>query len=221
MSEENYTENTSEITNAGKTNEKAKVPAQFFQWFDSLRQGYENSINKLFNRVEKVNEDHKEQLKSVYQSQIDGLKKSYQDHLHSLKSGNQSQLDQAQARIKQLEKDAQFYQEQIRTQNQTIDKLNGRYDAVIFALKDKMDNKELENVIKDISPSDEEHQQPSLTDSLSASQQSDKTASDNVENSNVNQTSSQESTENTQTSSSTTPPDKETSQHKELSLIHI
>lgn len=164
MSENNYTpNNNSEDTN--KPSEKAKIPAQIFQWFDSIRQGYESSINKLFHRVEKVNEDHKEQIKSVYQSQIDGLKKTYQDHLHSLKSNNQSQAEQAQSRIKQLEKDAQFYQDQIKTQNQTIDKLNDRYDAVIFALKDKMDNKELENVIKDISPTNDESSQASLTDS--------------------------------------------------------
>jgi len=134
------------------TEQKTKVPAQFFQWFESLKQGYENSINKLFNRVEKVNEDHKKQIKTVYQSQIDDLKKSYQEHLQSLKSNYQQQTEQSQKRIKQLENDAQFYQQQFKRQNQTIDKLNDRYDAVIFALKDKMDHKELANVIKDISP---------------------------------------------------------------------
>ena len=172
MSEINNLDTASEEQVEQPKAEKAKVPAQFFQWFDSLRQGYENSINRLFNRVEKVNEDHKEQLKTVYQSQIDGLKKSYQDHLQSLRSSNDSQLEQAQARIKQLEKDAQFYQEQLRHQNQTIDKLNGRYDAVIFALKDKMDNKELENVIKDISPADEQNNQPSLTSHVNDSDHS-------------------------------------------------
>ena len=170
MTEDNNTGNT----DSEKTTEKAKVPAQLFQWFESLRQGYENSINKLFNRVEKVNEDHKEQMKNVYQSQIDGLKKSYQDHLHSLKSSNQSQLEQAQSRIKQLEKDTQFYQDQLKSQNQTIDKLNGRYDTVIFALKDKMDNKELENVIKDISPDSDENPQPSLTDASIPPQRTEK-----------------------------------------------
>lgn len=189
MSEINNLDTASEEQVEQPKAEKAKVPAQFFQWFDSLRQGYENSINRLFNRVEKVNEDHKEQIKTVYQSQIDGLKKSYQDHLQSLRSSNENQLEQAQARIKQLEKDAQFYQEQLRSQNQTIDKLNGRYDAVIFALKDKMDNKELENVIKDISPADEQNNQPSLTSHVDSSQsqksepeqQGDETAQKNRE----------------------------------------
>ncbi|MCJ8269888.1 MAG: hypothetical protein MJK04_10860, partial [Psychrosphaera sp.] len=112
--------------------------------------------NKLFNRVEQVNEDHKQQLKTVYQGQIDGLKKSYQDHLHSLKDSHQAQTDQSGSQIRQLEKDAQFYQDQIKRQNQTIDKLNDRYDAVIFALMDNMDRQSLENVMKDISPADKE-----------------------------------------------------------------
>ena len=138
------------------TEPKAKVPSQFFQWFDSLKQGYESSINKLFSRVEAVNEEHNKQIKSAYHEQIDGLKKSYQDHLHSLKDSHQAQTQQTDKHIAQLEKDAAFYQQQIQRQNQTIDKLNDRYDAVIFALKDKMDNKELENVIKDISPNTKE-----------------------------------------------------------------
>jgi TPR repeat protein len=138
------------------TEQKHKVPGQLFQWFDSLKQGYENSIHKLFNRVEEVNEDHKQQLKTVYQGQIDGLKKSYQDHLHSLKDSHQAQTDQSGKQIRQLEKDAQFYQDQIQRQNQTIDKLNDRYDAVIFALMDNMDRQSLENVMKDISPADKD-----------------------------------------------------------------
>jgi hypothetical protein len=142
------------------TEQKAKVPSQFFQWFDSLKQGYESSINKLFSRVEAVNEEHNKQLKTAYHEQIDDLKKSYQDHLHSLKDNHQSQTMQTDQRIAQLEKDAKFYQQQIQRQNQTIDKLNDRYDTVIFALKDKMDHHELENVVKDISPS--ENNQPSL-----------------------------------------------------------
>lgn len=142
--------------------QKTKVPGHFFQWFESLKQGYENSINRLFNRVEEVNEDHKEQIKQMYQAQIDTLKKSYQDHLHAIKDSHRAQIGQAQARIGKLEQDTQFYQEQIKTQHQTIDRLNDRYDAVLFALTDKMDSKELENVIKDISPTEFE-EQPSLT----------------------------------------------------------
>ncbi|MFT4928898.1 MAG: hypothetical protein ACI8WB_005018 [Phenylobacterium sp.] len=134
------------------TEQKPKIPSQFFQWFDSLKQGYENSIHKLFSRVEAVNEDHKKQMTSVYQSQIDDLKVNQTDHIDSLKDNLKTQTAQANNRIRQLEKDAGFYQDQIKSQNNTIEKLNARYDAVIFALKDKMDNKELAHVIKDISP---------------------------------------------------------------------
>jgi hypothetical protein len=144
------------------TEPKTKVPSQFYQWIESFKQGYENSINKVFNRVEAVNEDHKEQIKTVYQTQIDSLKKTYQEHLHSLKENHQSQVDESQSRIRQLEKDARFYQEQLKRQHQTIDKINGRYDAIIFALTDKMDNKELRNVIRDISPENDDKNQPSL-----------------------------------------------------------
>lgn len=142
--------------------QKTKVPGHFFQWFESLKQGYENSINRLFNRVEAVNEQNKEQIKQVYQQQIEMLKKSYQDHLHAIKDSHKAQMKQAQGRIGQLEQDSRFYQDQIKTQHQTIDRLNDRYDAVIFALTDKMDSKELENVIKDISPTEFDEQQPSL-----------------------------------------------------------
>lgn len=142
--------------------EKPKVPSHFFQWFESLKQGYENSINRLFNRVEEVNEDHKAQMKETYQAQIEALKKSYQDHLHAIKDSHKAQLNQAQGRIDQLENDTRFYQGQIKTQHQSIDRLNDRYDAVIFALTDKMDSKELENVIKDISPTEFNADQPSL-----------------------------------------------------------
>ena len=131
---------------------KAKVPGHFFAWFDSLKQGYENSINRLFSRVEEVNADHKKQLEDAYQGQVDSLKQAHHAHLVSVESGYREQSGQSAARIEQLEKDIAFYQSQIEQQNQTISKLNDRYDAVIFALRDKLDNKELENVIKDISP---------------------------------------------------------------------
>ncbi|MFT5163861.1 MAG: TPR repeat protein [Alteromonadaceae bacterium] len=140
-------------TEAGITEPKVKVPSQFFQWFESLKQGYESSIHKLFSRVEAVNDDHKKQMTSVYQSQIDSLKTTQAEHLDAITTVHKSQADQTQSRIHQLEKDASFYQDQIKNQNQTIDKLNARYDAVIFALKDKLDNKELQHLIKDISPS--------------------------------------------------------------------
>ncbi len=149
--------------------QKTKVPGQFFQWFESLKQGYEQSINRLFNRVEAVNEDHKAQMKQMYQSQIEALKKSYQDHLHAIKDSHKAQISQAQARIGQLEKDSRFYQDQIKIQHQTIDRLNDRYDAVIFALTDKMDSKELENVIKDISPT--EYDEPPSLDHKNAKAQ--------------------------------------------------
>lgn len=137
------------------TEQKTKVPSQFFQWFESLKQGYENSIDKLFNRVEAVNEDHKKQMTTVYQGQIDTLKDSQSDHLNTLKDSYQNQTTQANERIRQLERDVQFYQDQIKSQNQNIEKLNARYDVVLFALKDRLDNKEIEHIIKDISPSDD------------------------------------------------------------------
>ncbi|WP_017445099.1 tetratricopeptide repeat protein [Gayadomonas joobiniege] len=92
--------------------EKERVPATLFKWFDELRRTYEASINAMFNRVETLKQAHTDELKQQYDAQLKHL----------------------QSHIKKLEQDAQFYQQQLSEQQQTIKQLNERYDTVMHAL---------------------------------------------------------------------------------------
>jgi len=100
-----------------------KVPSQIFRWFEKMKSNYEQSVQSVLERFEQYNESQQLRLDNANQSHIDNLKQSHQ-----------KQLDQQSAHINQLTEDVAYYKDQIMKQQQTIEQLNGRYDAVMSCL---------------------------------------------------------------------------------------
>lgn len=100
-----------------------KVPSQIFRWFEKMKSNYESSIESVLNRFEAYNS--KQQLR---------LDTANKDHIDSLKHAHNLQLEQSQSTISQLHHDIAYYKEQIARQQNTIEQLNTRYDAVMACL---------------------------------------------------------------------------------------
>ena len=100
--------------------ESQKVPSQVFRWFEKMKSNYEQSVQGVLQRFEQYSHSQQLRIDHANQSNIDNLKQSHQKLL-SL------QNDQ----INQLGHDVKYYKEQMAKQQQTIEQLNGRYDAVM------------------------------------------------------------------------------------------
>ena len=103
--------------------ESQKVPSQVFRWFEKMKSNYEHSVQSVLQRFEQYSHSQQLRIDHANQSNIDNLKQSHQK-LISL------QNDQ----ISQLSHDVKYYKEQMAKQQQTIEQLNGRYDAVMSCL---------------------------------------------------------------------------------------
>ena len=103
--------------------ESQKVPSQVFRWFEKMKSNYEQSVQSVLQRFEQYSHSQQLRVDHANQSNIDNLKQSHQKLL-SL------QNDQ----INQLSHDVSYYKKQIAKQQQTIEQLNGRYDAVMSCL---------------------------------------------------------------------------------------
>ena len=103
--------------------ESQKVPSQVFRWFEKMKSNYEQSVQGVLQRFEQYSHSQQLRIDHANQSNIDNLKQSHQKLL-SL------QNDQ----INQLSHDVKYYKEQMAKQQQTIEQLNGRYDAVMSCL---------------------------------------------------------------------------------------
>ncbi|WP_199608588.1 tetratricopeptide repeat protein [Flocculibacter collagenilyticus] len=125
--------------------DKPKVPMHLFSWFEGLKDSYDASFNKLFGRFEKYQQEQTERFSYTHDKTLKALEASHQNNVEALSQSHHSKIELLQNQV-------EFYQHQIMNQSQTIDKLNARYDAIILALKDKLNDAELAGVIKDISP---------------------------------------------------------------------
>ena len=114
-----------------------KVPSQIFRWFEKMKSNYEQSVQGVLERFEQYNESQQLRLDNANQSHIDNLKQSHQN-----------QLEQQSAHINQLSEDVAYYKAQIMKQQQTIEQLNGRYDAVMSCL---LTEKRKDIDVKDVS----------------------------------------------------------------------
>jgi TPR repeat protein len=128
-----------------------KVPSQIFRWFEKMKTNYEQSVQGVLERFEKYSHSQQLRIDLANQSNINNLKQSHQKH-----------LDQQNAHIKQLSEDVSYYKKQISKQQQTIEQLNGRYDAVISCL---LTEKRKDIDIKDIF-SDNEDENSELIEDL-------------------------------------------------------
>jgi len=127
--------------------ESQKVPSQIFRWFEKMKNNYEHSIQGVLQRFEQYS--HSQQLR------IDQANKS---HIDSLKEAHQKHLEHQDAQINQLGNDINYYKEQISKQQQTIEQLNGRYDAVMSCL---LNEKSKKTDVKDIFADDMFENKPS------------------------------------------------------------
>ena len=103
--------------------ENQKVPSQVFRWFEKMKSNYEQSVQGVLQRFEQYSHSQQLRIDHANQSNIENLKQS-QQKLLSL------QNDQ----INQLNDDVKYYKEQMAKQQQMIEQLNGRYDAVMSCL---------------------------------------------------------------------------------------
>ncbi|NQZ89224.1 MAG: hypothetical protein HRT54_16745 [Colwellia sp.] len=103
--------------------ENQKVPSQVFRWFEKMKSNYEQSVQGVLQRFEQYSHSQQLRIDHANQSNIENLKQS-QQKLLSL------QNDQ----INQLNDDVKYYKEQMTKQQQMIEQLNGRYDAVMSCL---------------------------------------------------------------------------------------
>ncbi|NTS77968.1 sel1 repeat family protein [Catenovulum sp. SM1970] len=131
---------------------KDKIPGTVFRWFDDLRRAYETSLNTMFKRVEKVKDDHKDDIERQYQARMQDMQAQYQAQLNAIEKGHDAEIKALNHHLEKLENDSVFYQKQILTQQETLAQLNNRYDAVILALRDKESQTISSELAKDITP---------------------------------------------------------------------
>lgn len=124
-----------------QTTSSPTVSVKVFQWFEKMKDNYDQNIQNILSQFEKSSEKH--------QARLD---KSNTEHIVDLKNQHAIQTAQSDKTIRHLEHNVDDYKVQITTQQQTINQLNSRYDAVISQLLSQ--SQQVEN-IKDIL-SDEE-----------------------------------------------------------------
>ena len=100
--------------------ENVKAPSQVFRWFEKMKSNYEQSIKTVLSRFEQYNEKQ--------QARLDA---SHLEHINNLKDSHLQLQNQQQSTIARLEADIAHYKQQVAQQQQTIEQLNNRYDAVI------------------------------------------------------------------------------------------
>ena len=110
-----------------------KVPSQIFRWFEKMKMNYEHNVQKAL-----------QQFESFTVRQQTRLDQANDQHIANLKNAHQTQANQHQQTIKRLEDDAKYYQQQLARQQQSIEQLNTRYDAVMSCLL--ADNKQSINI---------------------------------------------------------------------------
>jgi TPR repeat protein len=136
-----------------------KVPSQIFRWFEKMKSNYEQSVQGVLERFEQYNESQQLRLDNANQSHIDNLKQSHQN-----------QLEQQSAHINQLSEDVAYYKAQIMKQQQTIEQLNGRYDAVMSCLlTEKRKDIDVKDVFSDHFVEDDNSQSIEKFDSIVSS----------------------------------------------------
>ena len=118
------------------SNDGLKVPSQVFRWFEKMKANYERSVQATLRQFE--------QFTAQQQARVD---KSNQENIDNLKQSHQRELEQNQQVINDLKADIQYYKQQISQQQQSIEQLNTRYDAVMNCL---LTEKQKDLDIKDI-----------------------------------------------------------------------
>jgi len=136
-----------------KSSENIKAPSQVFRWFEKMKSNYEHTINAVLTRFEQHTDKQQEKLQFAHM-----------EHIESLKAAHQQQHNQNQATIAQLQADISYYQQQIAQQNNALEQLNARYDAVMTTfLQQKKRDIDLEAIFSEEELVEQENQDSSVT----------------------------------------------------------
>jgi len=121
-------------------NNSQKVSSQVFKWFERMKASYDHSIQNVLAQFESNNQ--------LQQKRIDEV---HLQHIAQLQRNNEQLSKQYESQIEQLNKDVDYYRQQIDKHQKTIESFNTRYDSVIqYVLTTKP-----ENNIKDIFADDD------------------------------------------------------------------
>ena len=107
----------------GNTSPTPTVSVKVFQWFEKMKDNYDQNIQQILSQFEKTSE-----------AQQVRLAHSNTEHLVDIKNQHLIQTAQSDKTITRLESSIDDYKAQIALQQQTINQLNSRYDTVVSQL---------------------------------------------------------------------------------------
>jgi len=97
-----------------------KVSGQVFKWFERMKASYDLSIQNVLTQFESNNQ--------VQQGRMD---EAHKQHIAQLQRNNEQLSKQYESQIEQLNKDVDYYRQQIDRKQETIESFNTRYDTVL------------------------------------------------------------------------------------------
>lgn len=103
--------------------ENLKVPSQVFRWFEKMKDNYESSVQTVLRQFELFT--------TAQQERVDNAN---HEHISNLKSMHNEQHQQNKDTISDLKNDIEYYKKQVMQQQQSIEQLNTRYDAMMSCL---------------------------------------------------------------------------------------
>lgn len=114
-----------------------KAPSQLFRWFEKMKSNYERNIRHVLEKFEQQSDQ--QQLRQEHQ---------HLSHVSTIKDAHRSHVDAKNETIAKLEEELIFYKQQLQQQQDTIQQLNSRYDAIVSVmLKDKSDSSEIKDIL--------------------------------------------------------------------------
>ncbi len=140
-----------------------KIPAQVFRWFEKMKNHYDQNIQNVLEKFKEQSEKQQQRIDKTQQNYIDDLKKTHQQ-----------QLAQSQQIIDDLKNEVAYFKSQLSLQQQSIEQLNTRYDAVMTCV---LKEQSKQHNIKDIFAIDDflsaEESPPIVEKTLSTNENND------------------------------------------------
>lgn len=113
-----------------------KVPSQVFLWFEKMKNNYENSVQVVLRQFESFT--------ATQQARVDNANN---ENINNLKLMHSEQNQQNKDTISHLKNDIEYYKKQLTKQQETIEKLNARYDATMgYLLTDTRKNIKIKDI---------------------------------------------------------------------------
>lgn len=106
-----------------------RIPSQIFRWFEKMKSSYDNNIQAVMTRFEQNNAAQQKRLDTANEN-----------HINDLQTNHNQQINLYQSQIDQYQQDIKYFKQQIADQQQTIQQLNSRYDAVMACMINEKNN---------------------------------------------------------------------------------